>query len=192
MSFVGMDRGDGSYALRPDIPVSGSDAGEPGLLEHYGVFQGSTAHWQQKANHSPYASPLAPTHNHCSVDSAPDSPARDPSHHSMGNDHAQHVRPTEYGAERSDELIMNELERLYSILRQSERYQRYREKQPALTQPEMIARERAEKEEAARNGHLIDEKKATWPEFLEDAFWRGKACPTLFTALFFRVYLFPS
>ena len=114
------------------------------------------------------------SHNYSSVESTSKLPVRSTGNYFMGNVHAHHIGLAGCGVERPEELIKSELERLHAILQQSERYQKYREKQPVLTQPEMIAREQAEREEAERKGCQVDEKKAVWPEFLEDAFWRGK------------------
>lgn len=96
-----------------------------------------------------------------------------------GNVHAQHIGLAGFGAERSEKQVEFELKRLYRMLQRSDKYQKYREKQPQLTAAEVIAkeaREAAEKKarEAAGGSTGKDEKdKTVWPEFLEHAFWRG-------------------
>jgi transcriptional enhancer factor len=95
-----------------------------------------------------------------------------------GNVHAQQLAG--FGAERSEKQVDFELKRLYRMLQRSDKYQKYREKQPQLTRAEVIAkeaREAAEKKarEAAGQQPGKDEKdKTVWPEFLGHAFWRGK------------------
>ncbi|KAF1944674.1 hypothetical protein EJ02DRAFT_398025 [Clathrospora elynae] len=101
-----------------------------------------------------------------------------------GNVHAQHVGLAGFGVERPEEQIRYELERLYKMLQRSDKYQKYREKQPVLTPNEVIAREAAEKQERGRKERERREKgmrahdkpekdKTVWPEFLEHAFWRA-------------------
>jgi transcriptional enhancer factor len=95
-----------------------------------------------------------------------------------GNVHAQQLAG--FGAERSVKQVDFELKRLYRMLQRSDKYQKYREKQPQLTRAEVIAkeaREAAEKKAREAAGQQLgkDEKdKTVWPEFLEHAFWRGK------------------
>ncbi|KAH7390978.1 TEA/ATTS domain family-domain-containing protein [Phaeosphaeria sp. MPI-PUGE-AT-0046c] len=96
-----------------------------------------------------------------------------------GNVHAQHIGLAGFGTERSEKQVEYELNRLYCMLRRSDKYQKYREKQPKLTVNEVLAkeaREAAEKKarEAAGGSNGKDEKdKTVWPEFLEHAFWRA-------------------
>ncbi|KAH9863588.1 hypothetical protein J1614_009520 [Plenodomus biglobosus] len=94
-----------------------------------------------------------------------------------GNVHAQHSGLVGFGVERPEKQIRYELERLYKMLQRSDKYQKYREKQPVLTPAEFIAREAreaAEKKAAEQRGAAKDEKeKSVWPEFLEHAFWRA-------------------
>jgi transcriptional enhancer factor len=102
-----------------------------------------------------------------------------------GNVHAQHIGLAGFSAERSEKQIEVELKRLYRMLSQSDKYQKYREKQPVMTVAEVLAKEARElAEEQAREraaqeaGRTISKKeekdKTVWPEFLEQAFWRGK------------------
>ncbi|KAL5119760.1 hypothetical protein ACEQ8H_002366 [Pleosporales sp. CAS-2024a] len=96
-----------------------------------------------------------------------------------GNVHAQHIGLAGFGAERSEKQVDFELKRLYRMLQRSDKYQKYREKQPNLSRAEVLAieaRQLAEKKarEAAGGSVAKDEKdKTVWPEFLEDAFWRA-------------------
>lgn len=93
-----------------------------------------------------------------------------------GNVHAQHNGLVGFGVERPEKQIRYELERLYKMLRRSDKYQKYREKQPVLTPAEFIAREAkeaAEKKAAEQRGVKDEKEKSVWPEFLEHAFWRG-------------------
>jgi transcriptional enhancer factor len=105
-----------------------------------------------------------------------------------GNVHAQHVGIAGFGAERSEKQVEYELARLYRMLRRSDKYQKYREKQPQLTAAEVLAkeaREAAEKQAREAAGGQVgkDEKdKTVWPEFLEHAFWRGKLYDSRITA----------
>jgi transcriptional enhancer factor len=94
-----------------------------------------------------------------------------------------------FGVERPEKQIRYELERLYKTLQRSDKYQKYREKQPHLTPAEVIARDAAERKEKERREaeHIPQDKKdnTVWPEFLERAFWRGKVsrCRTIAHAL---------
>jgi transcriptional enhancer factor len=98
-----------------------------------------------------------------------------------GNVHAQHIGLAGFGAERPEKQVDFELKRLYRMLQRSDKYQKYREKQPVLTVTEVLAkeaRELAEKKAKEASGGQIgkDEKdKTVWPEFLEHAFWRGES-----------------
>jgi|TARA_R110002003_G_scaffold54_18_gene4836 transcriptional enhancer factor len=104
-----------------------------------------------------------------------------------GHVHAQHIGLAGFGAERSEKQVEYELKRLYRMLQRSDKYQKYREKQPELTVAEVLAKEARElAEQQAREAERVargepkkkpgrDEKdKTVWPEFLEHAFWRGK------------------
>jgi transcriptional enhancer factor len=97
-----------------------------------------------------------------------------------GNVHAQHIGLAGFGAERPEKLVDFELKRLYRMLQRSDKYQKYREKQPPMTVAEVLAkeaREAAEKKAKEASGIPIgkdDKDKTVWPEFLEHAFWRGE------------------
>jgi len=101
-----------------------------------------------------------------------------------GNVHAHHIGLAGFGVERSEKQVEAELKRLYRMLQRSDKYQKYREKQPAMTVAEVLAkdaRELAEKkarERAAKAAGIRPERekdKTVWPEFLEQAFWRGES-----------------
>jgi transcriptional enhancer factor len=103
-----------------------------------------------------------------------------------GNVHAQHIGLAGFGTERPEKQVDIELKRLYRMLQRSDKYQKYREKQPVLTRAEVLAkeaRELQEKKAREESGGQIgkDEKdKTVWPEFLEHAFWRGKSSRGVF------------
>ena len=72
------------------------------------------------------------------------------------------------------------------MLQRSDKYQKYREKQPVMTPTEVIARDAAERQEQLRRKaeNILQEKKdnSVWPEFLEHAFWRGMSTHCYTTA----------
>jgi transcriptional enhancer factor len=83
-----------------------------------------------------------------------------------------------FGVEKPEKQVMRELEDLYKLLYKSEKYIKYRDKQPVMTPEEVIARDAADKKERERKkaeGIKPDQKDtAVWPNFLEHAFWKGK------------------
>ncbi|KAF2820437.1 hypothetical protein CC86DRAFT_429180 [Ophiobolus disseminans] len=98
-----------------------------------------------------------------------------------GNVHAQYIGLARFGVERSKKQVDSELKRLYRKLQQSDKYRKYREKQPVMTVAEIIAKEARElAEERARElaaekaGRPVPKQKdkTVWPEFLEQAVWR--------------------
>lgn len=101
----------------------------------------------------------------------------------IGNVHAHHIGLAGFSVERSEKQVEADLKRLYRMLAQSDKYQKYREKQPPMTVAEVLAKEAREQAEkvartqAAKAAGLPppkDEKDRTvWPDFLEQAFWRG-------------------
>jgi len=100
-----------------------------------------------------------------------------------GNVHAQHIGLAGFGVERSEKQIRCELGRLYKLLQRSEKYQTYREKQPALTPAEVVARDAAERKEQEKRkaqGLQQEKDKTVWPDFLEQAFWTGKSSLSLY------------
>lgn len=112
-------------------------------------------------------------------------PAADIYYPSSGN--SQSVM-TSFGADGLENHIRIKLAWLYNTLQRSEKYQKYREKQPVLTPAEVVARDAADKKERERReaANIAQSQKETtvWPDFLENAFWRGKATHFSFTLLF--------
>lgn len=103
-----------------------------------------------------------------------------------GNVHAQHIGLAGFVVERSEKQIRCELGRLYKLLQRSEKYQAYREKQPALTPAEVITRDAAERKEQERRkaeGLQQEKDKTVWPDFIEHAFWTGKMTLLLYLVL---------
>lgn len=95
-----------------------------------------------------------------------------------GNVHAQNIGLAGFGVERSEKQIRCELGRLYKLLQRSEKYQTYREKQPALTPAEVVARDAAERKQQENRkvqGLQQEKDKTVWPDFLEHAFWTGRS-----------------
>jgi transcriptional enhancer factor len=166
--------------VRPeDVPALGETTVDT-TTQQRAVLQERSANWPhefnnqntsiQKRSRSP-----SPTNNIYARRAAP------AGIYFTGNVHAQHIGLAGFGAERSEKQVDFEIKRLYGMLRRSDKYQKYREKQPNLTRPEVLAieaRQLAEKKarEAAGGSVAKDEKdKTVWPEFLEHAFWRGKS-----------------
>ncbi|KAL6153667.1 hypothetical protein ACJBU6_08798 [Exserohilum turcicum] len=101
-------------------------------------------------------------------------PAADIYYPSSGN--SQSVM-TSFGADGLENHIRIKLAWLYNTLQRSEKYQKYREKQPVLTPAEVVARDAADKKERERReaANIAQSQKETtvWPDFLENAFWRA-------------------
>jgi transcriptional enhancer factor len=107
-----------------------------------------------------------------------------------GSTHLQYMGLTAFGVEKPEKHIQTELEQLYNTLARADRYQKYREKQPALTPAEVIVRDAADKQEReSREAEGIPQSHkdgTVWPDFMEYAFWRGKAsrfCTTTLNSL---------
>ena len=94
-----------------------------------------------------------------------------------GSVNAQHIGLSGFGLERPEKQIRIELERLYNVLQRSDKYQKYREKQPILTAAEVLARDAADRKERERweaeNVPQNQKDTTVWPDFLEFAFWKG-------------------
>nr|UFQ90404.1 abaA [Stemphylium eturmiunum] len=94
-----------------------------------------------------------------------------------GSVNAQHIGLSGFGLERPEKQIRIELERLYNVLQRSDKYQKYREKQPILTAAEVLARDAADRKERERREaeNVPQNQKDTtvWPDFLEFAFWKA-------------------
>jgi transcriptional enhancer factor len=158
--------------LLEDTPVSASSS------QHRGVLQKRFANWPQEYSHS---STLSRLKQSCSPSPAPNVYAQravPAGTYYTGNVHAQHIGLAGFGIEKPEKQVMRELEDLYKLLGKSDKYMKYREKQPSMTPDEVIARDAADKKERERKkaeGIKPDQKDtAVWPDFLEHAFWKGR------------------
>jgi transcriptional enhancer factor len=91
-----------------------------------------------------------------------------------GSLHAHHIGLSGHGIERSPKQIKRDIGKLYALLQRSDKYQKYREKQPVLTPLEFIEREAREAKMNKEKDNKSPEK-SVWPEFLENAFWTGQS-----------------
>jgi transcriptional enhancer factor len=167
--------------VRPDDVPTLEDTPVDTTTQQRAVLQERSANWPHEYNPQPTSSlkrsrsPSSPTGNIYARRAAP------AGIYFTGNVHAQHIGLAGFGAERSEKQVDFELKRLYRMLQRSDKYQKYREKQPQLTVTEVLAkeaREAAERKAREAAGAQLgkDEKdKTVWPEFLEHAFWRGES-----------------
>lgn len=167
-----------SYVRTEDVPALG-DTPVDTTTQQRAVLQGRSANWPHDFNHqSTSIQKQSRTPSPTNIYARRAAPA---GIYFTGNVHAQHIGLAGFGAERSEKQVDFELKRLYRMLQRSDKYQKYREKQPSLTRAEVLAieaRQLAKKKarEAAGGSVGKDEKdKTVWPEFLEHAFWRGKS-----------------
>jgi transcriptional enhancer factor len=148
------------------------------LATQRGILQERSANWPHEYNTQSTSiklqsrSPSPTEHKHVQRPPAA-------GNYFTGNIHGQQIGLAGFGEERSEKQVEYELNRLYLMLQRSDKYQKYREKQPVLTAAEFLAREAAEQrlrqtsgDKSAKDGK---DDKAVWPEFLEHAFWRGKS-----------------
>ncbi|KAI4706543.1 hypothetical protein J4E89_008610 [Alternaria sp. Ai002NY15] len=153
--------------LLEGTPVDGSPQHRDVLQERYAA--------QSHNTHSSTASPQVGQRSSLSPsDSSYAQRSVATGNYYTGNVHAQHIGLAGFGVERSEKQIRCELGRLYKLLQRSEKYQTYREKQPALTPAEVVARDAAEKKEQEKRkaqGLQQEKDKTVWPDFLEQAFW---------------------
>jgi hypothetical protein len=168
------------------LPANGSEFDPSSLgtsldgpsTQHRGVLQERSINWPHE--HST-ASPVTNTlYTSSRKPSRSQSPAENVYSHQSnpggtyftGNVHAHHIGLAGFGVERPAKQIKLELKRLYQMLDRSDKYKKYREKQPVLTPAEFLAREERER----RNKVDKDKspEKSVWPEFLERAFWTGE------------------
>ncbi|KAI4920984.1 hypothetical protein J4E85_009099 [Alternaria conjuncta] len=153
--------------LLEGTPVDGSPQHRDVLHERYAA--------QSHNTHSSTASPQVGQRSSLSPsDSSHAQRSVATGNYYTGNVHAQHIGLAGFGVERSEKQIRCELGRLYKLLQRSEKYQTYREKQPALTPAEVVARDAAEKKEQEKRkaqGLQQEKDKTVWPDFLEQAFW---------------------
>ncbi|KAJ4316215.1 hypothetical protein N0V94_005563 [Neodidymelliopsis sp. IMI 364377] len=166
------------------LPANGSalntpSAGTPldgSSSQHRGALQERSANWP----HDGTASPITNTQHPSQKISRSPSPTENiypqqttaAGNYFTGSLHAQHIGLAGCGVERPEKQIKLELGRLYRLLQRSDKYQKYREKQPVLTPQEFIAREAREAKMKVEKDNKSPEK-SVWPEFLEHAFWRA-------------------
>ena len=171
------------------LPANGSVLNTPSvgtphdgpLSQHRGVLQERSANWP----HDSTASPLTRTQHASHKVSRSQSPTENPypqqitaaGNYFTGSLHAQHIGLAGCGIERSEKEIKKQIARLYTLLARSDKYQKYREKQPVLTPREFIEREAREAKMKVEKDNKSPEK-SVWPEFLEHAFWTGEWEPT--------------
>lgn len=167
-------------ARRSGLPDSrpNEDSVDTPSTQCRGVLQERSSNWPQgynlqsaanaKSSRSP--SPVENTYTHQQT------PA--PSYFT-GNVHTQHIGLAGFGTERPEKQVEYELKRLYRMLQRSDKYQKYREKQPSLTVAEVLARDAADRKRLKELGEgrsgKEEKDKTVWPEFLEHAFWRGES-----------------
>ncbi|KAG9188220.1 hypothetical protein G6011_02143 [Alternaria panax] len=163
-------------------PLCGSSADIPllegtpieGSSQHQGVLQKYRAEQSYKSHNSTASPQQEQRSNLSSSENAYAQRCVATGIYYTGNVHAQHIGLTGFVVERSEKQIRCELGRLYKLLQRSEKYQKYREKQPALTPAEVIARDAAERKEQERRkaeGLQQEKDKTVWPDFIEYAFW---------------------
>ncbi|KAF2128124.1 hypothetical protein P153DRAFT_387085 [Dothidotthia symphoricarpi CBS 119687] len=133
------------------------------------VLQERSANWPQECNITTIIS-SKPQHSPIPIENVFSPRVGFGGNCSTGNTHASHVALAGFSVERSEKQIEHDLKRLYKMLARSDKYQKYREKQPVMTPKELIAKE---DEERARGKEEREKEKVVWPEFLERAFWRA-------------------
>lgn len=169
----GVPAGNGSALNTPSVgtPLDSS------LSQQRGVLQERSANWP----HDNTASPLTGTQHASQKVSRSQSPTENAysqqattvGGYFTGSLHAQHIGLAGCGVERSEKQISRDIKQLYNLLSRSDKYQKYREKQPQLTPQQFIEREAREAKMKVDKDNKSPEK-SVWPEFLEHAFWRGE------------------
>ncbi|KAF1355956.1 hypothetical protein EJ07DRAFT_167805 [Lizonia empirigonia] len=173
------------------LPANGSALNTPSVetpldgtsSQYRGVLQERSANWP----HDNTASPITNTQHTSQKVSRSQSPTENgytqqtaaAGNYFTGSLHAQHIGLAGCGVERSEKQIKRDTARLYLLLQRSDKYQKYREKQPVLTPREFIEREAREAKMKVEKDNKSPEK-SVWPEFLEHAFWRGEQNPLRF------------
>ncbi|KAF3038211.1 hypothetical protein E8E11_004545 [Didymella keratinophila] len=167
----GVMSGNGSALNTPSggTPLDGSSS-------HRGVLQERSANWP----HDNTASPLAGTPAAIQKTSRSQSPTENvytqqptnTGNYFTGSLHAHHIGLAGHGVERNEGQIERDIKKLYALLNRSDKYQKYREKQPQLTPEQFIEREAREAKMKVDKDNKSPEK-SVWPEFLEHAFWRA-------------------
>ncbi|KAH6643197.1 TEA/ATTS domain family-domain-containing protein, partial [Boeremia exigua] len=144
--------------------------------QHRGVLQERSANWPLENTASPLSGaqhpPLKLSRSQSPIENAYPQQATAAGNYYTGSLHAQHMGLAGCGVERSEKQIAREIKRLYALLDRSDKYQKYREKQPVLTIREFIEREEREAKMKIDKDNKSPEK-SVWPEFLELAFWRA-------------------
>lgn len=169
----GLVSGNGSALNTPLVgtPLDGSSS------QLRGVLQERSANWP----HDNTASPLTGLQSAIPKVSRSQSPTENvynqqPSNaggYFTGSLHApHHIGLAGHGVERNEEQISRDIKKLYTLLNRSDKYQKYREKQPQLTPQQFLEREAREAKMKIDKDNKSPEK-SVWPEFLELAFWRG-------------------
>lgn len=167
------------------LPANGSALNTPSIgtpldgtsSQHRGILQERSANWP----HDNTVSPTTNTQHTSRKVSRSQSPTENvypqqaaaAGNYFTGSLHAQHIGLAGCGVERSEKQIKRDIDRLYLLLQQSDKYQKYREKQPVLTPREFLEREAREAKMKVEKDNKSPEK-SVWPEFLEHAFWRGE------------------
>ncbi|CBX97559.1 hypothetical protein IAQ61_001227 [Plenodomus lingam] len=166
-----------SCVLAADVPASHHTPDEVSSSRNRSALQERSANWPHEYTNTSDSPRLKISRSPSPTENVYARQSLVGGNYFTGNVHAQHNGLVGFGVERPEKQIRYELERLYKMLRRSDKYQKYREKQPVLTPAEFIAREAAEaaeKKAAEQRGAPKDEKeKSVWPEFLEHAFWRA-------------------
>jgi transcriptional enhancer factor len=168
------------------LPANGSEFDPSSLgtsldgppTQHRGVLQERSINWpHEHSTASPvtntlYTSSRKPSRSQSPVENVYSHQSNPGGTYFTGNVHAHHIGLAGFGVERPAKQIKLELKRLYQMLDRSDKYKKYREKQPVLTPAEFLAREERER----RNKVDKDKspEKSVWPEFLERAFWTGE------------------
>ncbi|KAH7357531.1 TEA/ATTS domain family-domain-containing protein [Pyrenochaeta sp. MPI-SDFR-AT-0127] len=162
-----------SCVLTTEDPTLGNTSDEAAASQHRGVLQERSANWPHEYNTTTNSPQLKQSRSPSPTENAYQRRPAAPGSYFTGNVHAQHIGLAGFGVERPEKQIRLELEILYKMLDRSEKYQKYREKQPMLSPKEFMAREAAEKRAAEQRGTKDEKEKSVWPEFLEHAFWRA-------------------
>lgn len=165
-----------SCVLSADIRGSNITPDEANASRNRNALQERSANWPHEYNNHTSNTPrLKISRSPSPIGNVYARQATSTGSYFTGNVHAQHIGLAGFAAERPEKVIRYELEKLYKMLERSDKYQKYREKQPVLTPAEFIAREAAEKRAAEQRGAKDEKEKSVWPKFLEHAFWRGES-----------------
>lgn len=151
------------------------------LSQQRGVLQGRSANWPHDNTASPITnSQYIPTKLPQSQSPTENTYIQQPTvvdNRFPSSLRTQYIGAPGCGIERSEKQINREITRIYRLLQRSEKYQKYREKQPVLDRQQLVEKEIKEAMMVEKDSK--GPEKSVWPEFLEHAFWRGKWKPTL-------------